>query len=97
MEMLKNTFKSMLCSILIASLSIPIVYAFDGLLGGGGLAQVSRDLQQMIPEKKQTDTALAEVKKQRNDEKSATPPQSIFDASEPTSTHTKFFAHMLYR
>ncbi len=64
METLKNIVKSIACVVLIASISLSIVYAFDGLLGGNGFAQVSKDLKQLIPEKKQTGIALAEVDNQ---------------------------------
>jgi len=56
MEMLRNIVQSVICSVLIASLSIPIVYAFDTLLGGSGLVQVTQDLKHMVPEESQIST-----------------------------------------
>lgn len=94
METLKNTVRSIICSILIASLSIPIVYAFDGIVGGG-LAQVGRDLKHLIPEKKETNTAISEEKKQKNGGNSTTPQQPISGSAEKPGTHNKFFTHML--
>ena len=98
MKALKNTGKSIICLVLTGSLSISIVYAFDGLLGGGGLAQVSKDLKHLIPEKTETGSALAKVNNQSFDDQdsllsTSAVHQNIADTH--TDQKAKFFSRVL--
>jgi hypothetical protein len=99
METLKNIVKSIICSALIASLSIPIVYAFDGLIGGG-LAQISQDLKHLVPEKDKTNTAVTEVNNQtsKNNGSTNAPKQAIRQdiSDKKTDAHkNRFFLQIL--